>query len=68
MHISDMYKLLRASAAKRKNFATAKKAYKQMKIIKIKVWDFKNGKKGKKVTKIKSLTVNISYRLFNSPS
>ncbi len=44
--------------AKRKNFATAKKAYKQMKIIKIKVWDFKNGKKGKKVTKIKSLTVN----------
>ncbi len=44
--------------AQKKNFATAKKASKQMKTIKIKVWDFKNGKKGKKVTKIKSLTVN----------
>lgn len=41
-----------------KNFKNATKAYKQMKIIKIKVWDFKNGKKGKKVTKTKYLTVN----------
>lgn len=44
--------------ARKKNFATAKKAGKQMKTIKIKVWDFKNGKKGKKVTRIKYLTVN----------
>lgn len=41
-----------------KNFKTAKKAGKQMKTIKIKVWDFKNGKRGKKVTRIKYLTVN----------
>ncbi len=43
---------------KRKNFTTAAKANKQMKTIKIKVWDFKNGKKGKKITKTKYLTVN----------
>lgn len=43
---------------KKKNFATSSKAAKQMKIIKIKVWDFKNGKKGKKVTRTKYLTVN----------
>lgn len=43
---------------KNKNFKTASKAAKQMKTIKIKVWDFKNGKKGKKVTRIKYLTVN----------
>ncbi len=43
---------------KRKNFASAAKAEKQMKTIKIKVWDFKNGKKGKKITKTKYLTVN----------
>ncbi|MGN0154251.1 MAG: M15 family metallopeptidase [Lachnospiraceae bacterium] len=41
-----------------KNFKTAQKASKQMKTIKIKVWDFANGKSGKKVTKIKYLTVN----------
>lgn len=43
---------------KQKNFATAKKAAKQMKTIKIKVWDFKNGKNGKKITRTKYLTVN----------
>ncbi|MBQ9984395.1 MAG: M15 family metallopeptidase [Lachnospiraceae bacterium] len=43
---------------KKKNFKTAAKAAKQMKTIKIKVWDFKNGKNGKKVTRIKYLTVN----------
>lgn len=43
---------------KEKNFKTQKKASKQMKTIKIKVWDFKNGKKGKKVTRTKYLTVN----------
>ncbi len=43
---------------KKKNFKTASKASKQMKQIKIKVWDFKNGKKGKKVTRTKWLTVN----------
>lgn len=42
----------------KKNFKSAKKAAKQMKTIRIKVWDFKNGKKGKKVTRIKFLTVN----------
>lgn len=41
-----------------KNFKTAAKARKQMKTIKIKVWDFKNGKSGKKITKTKYLTVN----------
>lgn len=41
-----------------KNFKTSSKAAKQMKLIKIKVWDFKNGKNGKKVTKTKYLTVN----------
>lgn len=44
--------------AKNKNFKSANKARKQMTTIKIKVWDFKNGKKGKKITKVKSLTVN----------
>lgn len=43
---------------KKSNYKTAKKAAKQMKRIKIKVWDYKKGKKGKKVTKIKYLTVN----------
>ena len=43
---------------KTKNFKTAAKAAKQMKTIKIKVWDFKNGKKGKKVTRTKYITVN----------
>lgn len=43
---------------RQKNFATAAKAAKQMKTIKIKVWDFKNGKNGKKVTRTKYLTVN----------
>lgn len=43
---------------KQKNFATAGKAAKQMKTIKIKVWDFKNGKSGKKVTRTKWITVN----------
>lgn len=43
---------------KNKNYKTAKKASKQMKRIKIKVWDYKKGKKGKKVTKTKYLTVN----------
>ncbi len=43
---------------KKKNFKTASKAAKQMKTIKIKVWDFKNGKNGKKVTRTKYLTVN----------
>lgn len=43
---------------KKSNFKTAKKASKQMKTIKIKVWDFQKGKSGKKVTKIKYLTVN----------
>lgn len=42
----------------KKNFKTAKKAKKQMKTIKIKVWDYKKGKKGKKITKTKKLTVN----------
>lgn len=42
----------------RKNFKTEAKARKQMKTIKIKVWDFKNGKNGTKITKIKYLTVN----------
>lgn len=41
-----------------KNYKSAAKAAKQMKTIKIKVWDFKKGKKGKKVTKTKYLTVN----------
>lgn len=44
--------------AKKKNFKSAAKAAKQMTTIKIKVWDFKSGKKGKKITKIKSITVN----------
>jgi hypothetical protein len=43
---------------KKSNFKTASKASKQMKTIKIKVWDYKKGKKGKKVTKTKYLTVN----------
>lgn len=43
---------------KRKNFSSAAKAGRQMKTIKIKVWDFQNGKSGKKVTKTKYLTVN----------
>lgn len=43
---------------KNKNFKTSSKAAKQMKSIKIKVWDFKNGKSGKKITKTKYLTVN----------
>ena len=43
---------------KKNNFKTAKKASRQMKTIKIKVWDFKRGKSGKKVTKTKYLTVN----------
>lgn len=43
---------------KKSNYKTAKKASKQMKRIKIKVWDYKKGKKGKKVTKTKYLTVN----------
>lgn len=43
---------------KKSNFKTAKKASKQMKQIKIKVWDYEKGKKGKKVTKTKYLTVN----------
>lgn len=43
---------------KKSNFKTAKKASKQMKRIKIKVWDYKKGKKGKKITKTKYLTVN----------
>ena len=43
---------------KKKNYKNASKAAKQMKTIKIKVWDFKNGKKGKKITKTKWLTVN----------
>jgi len=43
---------------KTKNFKTSSKAAKQMKTIKIKVWDFKNGKKGKKITKTKWITVN----------
>lgn len=42
----------------KKNFKTEKKARKQMKTIKIKVWDYRKGKKGKKVTKTKYLTVN----------
>ncbi|MDO5156739.1 MAG: M15 family metallopeptidase [Eubacteriales bacterium] len=41
-----------------KNFKTAQKAAKQMKTIKIRVWDFENGKQGKKITKIKYITVN----------
>ncbi len=47
-----------SESKKKKNFATSSKAAKQMKKIKIKVWDFKNGKKGKKVTRTKYLTVN----------
>jgi hypothetical protein len=43
---------------KEKNFKTAAKAAKQMKTIKIKVWDYQKGKSGKKVTKTKYLTVN----------
>lgn len=43
---------------KKKNFSSASKARKQMKTIKIKVWDYKKGKKGKKITKTKYLTVN----------
>ncbi len=43
---------------KQKNFKTASKAAKQMKTIKIKVWDFANGKNGKKVTRTKWITVN----------
>ncbi len=42
----------------KKNFAKESKARKQMKTIKIKVWDFKNGKNGKKITRTKYLTVN----------
>lgn len=43
---------------KKSNYKTANKASKQMKQIKIKVWDYKKGKKGKKVTRTKYLTVN----------
>ena len=43
---------------KKKNFKTSSKAAKQMKTIQIKVWDFQNGKNGKKITKTKYLTVN----------
>lgn len=43
---------------KAKKYATSSKATKQMKTISIKVWDFKNGVKGKKVTKVKYITVN----------
>lgn len=43
---------------KKKNFSTASKARKQMTTIRIKVWDFKSGKKGKKITKTKTLMVN----------
>lgn len=43
---------------RKKNFSTEKKARKQMKTIKIKVWDYKKGKKGKKITKTKYITVN----------
>lgn len=43
---------------KEKNFTTASKASKQMKRITIKVWDFKKGKKGTKITKNKVLYVN----------
>ncbi|MBE5923537.1 MAG: M15 family metallopeptidase [Lachnospiraceae bacterium] len=41
-----------------KNFKTEAKARRQMKTIKIKVWDFKNGRNGKKITRVKYLTVN----------
>lgn len=54
-------KVKRAFGSKKKmnkNFSTEAKARKQMKTIKIKVWDFANGKSGKKVTKTKYLTVN----------
>lgn len=54
-------KVKRAFGSQKKmnnNFKTAQKASKQMKTIKIKVWDFKNGKSGKKVTKTMYLTVN----------
>lgn len=43
---------------KKKNYSSEAKADRQMKTIKIKVWDFQNGKNGKKVTKTKYLTVN----------
>lgn len=43
---------------KNKKFSSAAKAGRQMKTIKIRVWDFQNGKSGKKVTKTKYLTVN----------
>ncbi len=41
-----------------KKYANQSKAAKQMKTISIKVWDFENGVKGKKVTKVKYITVN----------
>lgn len=44
--------------AQKKKFKNASKASRQMKTIKIKVWDFQNGKNGKKVTRTKYLTVN----------
>lgn len=53
-----MKRVFGSEKKKRKNFSTASKARKQMKTIKIKVWDYKKGKKGKKITKTKTLVVN----------
>ena len=41
-----------------KKYSSDQKARKYMTTVKIKVWDFQRGKSGKKVTKIKYLTVN----------
>jgi hypothetical protein len=41
-----------------KNYSSSQKANIQMKTISVKVWDYANGESGKKVTKIKYLTVN----------
>lgn len=42
----------------RRQCSTRAKAMKHMTTIKVKVWDFAHGRKGKKVTKIKYVTVN----------
>ena len=47
----EIMSLIRENQSK-KNFKTEKKARKQMKTIKIKVWDYRKGKKGKKGSSI----------------
>ena len=48
-HDQKIKRAFKSEKKRNKNYKNASKAAKQMKTIKIKVWDFKNGKKGKKV-------------------